>query len=202
MDIGKILWAFTNQQDSRDFMKKPVKFMNHLYATNGHMAIQTKDTVDVFDYVHDGKSQSIALRIGKMIAEAPADAIFEPVPEIDCPGAECCACDGTGFLQECLDCEGHGEFKHGSHDYDCKNCGGDGRVPRGHGFGLSERCGYCCGLGKRYADQRLRDARFNGTYLSVIRSLPECVIWINPEPRKCSVFRFSHGSGVIMPMVG
>lgn len=95
------------------------------------------------------------LYIRDLIAAAHADShearlrvqAHELLPRIEACEA-CEACNGSGVVHErdCDECDGEGEFDHGSHTYVCKNCEGTGDIDADPSPGEERTCWACDGL--------------------------------------------------------
>lgn len=111
--------------------------------------------------------------------------------------------DGTGSRWEtkCEDCDGEGEFWHGSYEYECKNCDGDGHIfSKKEDIG-AERvdCDMCDGVGHKMVLASVGLARIQAQYLVLLQELPGCQIcgW-QDAINNGTVFRFDGGAGLVM----
>lgn len=74
---------------------------------------------------------------------------WSPVAGIQFEAFDCWRCKGAGYAVEnpCNECDGEGEFWHGSHKYVCQECEGDGAMVRPAREDVGTRCEVCVGSG-------------------------------------------------------
>jgi len=120
----------------------------------------------------------------------------------------CHRCSGSGHVHvvTCDECDGDGEFRHGSHFYQCQACYGSGEcVESGDASGV--RCRECCGTGKAQqlvpgliVTNAMRERRgINAIYAEQLRLLPHaeiCTALVND----CFPIRFDGGVAMLMAM--
>jgi hypothetical protein len=190
------LRKFCAVNDIRYYLLNPIRRDGFLYATNGHIAVCIPDNPEI-DASNDETRPDFSF-IHKAMAEITE---FNPVSVEMPPPATCPTCGGAGFRVECPDCDGDGTFYHGDHEYDCKNCDGDGTLPADEGEKGTVPCSHCDSTGHDpFQTVRIGNSPFARRYVSMLKELPNAVIWTNPEKELASAFfKFDGGFGVVMP---
>lgn len=126
----------------------------------------------------------------------------------------CLRCMGSGFVTEsdCPDCDGEGEFQHGSHWYDCKECegaGASGTSPSTADIAHAIRCFECRSTGinaRPMPFPGLPPGRsINSRYMiSIQKHLPSARMKVIEHPgtkgTRVIAIRFDGGCGVVLPM--
>ncbi len=182
------LQSFCAKDDIRTYLMTPFVIDGHTYATNGHIIVRVLGGDPDPEQAVPEPVRQTAL---KMFATEYTD--YEPPPEIPAPQA-CSECAGTGQgdEDECEDCDGHGEFTRGNHEYDCKECDGSGKVPGG-------KCPkYGCWSGQMRQPIWVGPAFIDGRYLRLIAALPNARIRV-VGPEAAAAFIFDGGEGRVMP---
>ena len=113
----ELLKKFVSQDDPRKYMRSPFTRGEWTYATNGHIAVRVPkiDGVEILPEKYIPSLEGLFQSVGGN------DFIALPwMPPLE----ECQLCIGTGIAYECPECDGEGEFEHGTHSYCCKECGG------------------------------------------------------------------------------
>lgn len=186
--------------DPREYIRTPFRSPEGIVATNGHIMICIDDDGGEYqDAVENTKSYAAKFKAYiKDQKRAWIDAASVTLPE----AKPCLACDGKGYVHEedCDDCDGEGEFQHGSHWYDCKECNGNGKVLAGAGSGSKTTCYKCDGYGEEFQPVRVNHTAFQRKYLALIACLPDCRLGLPAEPLETTVFTFTGGWGSIMPV--
>lgn len=190
------------EHEPREFMRKPWSVNGHIYATNGHYGIRLDaapegvEALPITDKHPDIEKLFVA-----------ADAIereWQSVPQL--PAIKPCElCDGSGKVTTaaCGDCYGDGYFFHGVHEYECKNCEGDGEIYCQGGD--LHTCPDCDGHGEQISRSRdsaigIGNAHASVVYLRVISQLPAVRIASGKTPTDSILFTFEGGRGILMPM--
>lgn len=201
MNTNDILQLFVNPEDPQEFARIPFRHNGHLYATNRYIAVRVPDDASITDTCQMDDIRAIpgmAGRIDRWIATAQEDADFRKLVIPDAEWKQCRTCRGAKKFTTCKECDGEGDFIHGTYNYTCKKCDGDGAHPFADG---ETDCPDCNGEGRVLENVRIDNTLFNAEYLKTINKLPDLELWVNPV-LDCSVFRFTGGHGVIMPMRG
>lgn len=120
----------------------------------------------------------------------------EPKPCIHCLGV------GRLLVEECLGCDGQGQFDHGGQAYRCAVCGGRGEVfePIREAADVSRRCWYCFGSGEQHEAVPVGPGLYEARQLRMLRTLPDCQL--EPEGGDTPArFTFTRGWGFLVPTV-
>jgi hypothetical protein len=204
-----ILEAFCASDDCRDYLNKP-------FAVDGVAAACDACIVVFMDGVEapsvagvpDGfvKYRSFVTEV--LQRDGWVSALRMQIPERQ----KCCRCDGSGRLIEsrCDECDGVGEFKHGSHHYECEHCHGDGvAFTPSNDRALGKPCYDCRGTGKQAVYLPFaglpRGFAVNASYLEKIQThLPDAELLAVAGDAPVDVMnaiaiRFAGGSGLLMP---
>jgi hypothetical protein len=186
-----------NKSDPRAYLREPWAHKGYVYATNGHIVVRVP-------------APDQAEAIAEHKAAATAEGLFATFPAIEAQplppftlGEECFFCAGTGeaYSVDCPDCDGEGEFIHGAHDYECKECEGGGFVDAEKIPENKTVCHACYGRGYKAhrAPVGPMGAGFDASYLSWIAALPG-VLFAARGPAESGRFTFDGGEGLLMPM--
>lgn len=181
--------------DIREPLRKPWRLNGSIYMTNGHILLRIAD--DGRD-VPDAAGRPDA----EVLFKKNVRAEFAPLPNLPSKKTVglCYQCGGRGVWSaaDCEDCNGQGCFDHGNHEYQCKECDGDGRVEM---EGAAESlCDVCDGDGESTMHGTdIGDARFATHYLRRLTLLPGLTVSIAGETDPM-VFNFDGGAGLLMPM--
>lgn len=187
--------------DPSPHMRKPSRCADGIVATNGRILICVPD---------DGRQAEAAKEsLAKSFANFKAgltdpsrfwvDATTIQLP----PAVKCGHCHGTGhsYQVKCEDCDGEGEFDHGLHTYECKECGGDGFIKTSpHSDGAKKvECYECDGTGEGFQAVPAGQAHFQRRYLHLIQQLPNCRLG-TMGGTGTALFTFDGGWGALMPV--
>ena len=181
----------------RVWITAPWREGGHIYATNGHMLVRIPD--DGRDVAERGQNHPHVQRLFDGVAGVDG---FAPIPSDLPQQSQCEACDGNGWHDgyRCGDCDGHGQFDHGNHNYDCKNCNASGQIE------AENICSACGGFGSygSVGDTGARtpvgDTGYQTRYLRFLATFPGMVL--APNGGHGAPFKFDGGEGIIMPMRG
>ena len=193
---------FCSGKDPRDFMMKPWRSGNWIVASNGHVIVLVPD--EGGEYA--AEPEVMEGKIAKFEAEYLGGIEWLDVSSITLPDpVKCTDCSGSGYLyvMDCLECDGEGEFEHGSHDYECKECDGAGQVTSKWKFDDSKKepCARCRGSGTTYQPVKVGNTFAQRQYIEKLAKLPNCRLSPdgdhNPMP-----FVFDGGRGWLMPCRG
>ena len=188
----ELLKKFVSQGDPREYMRSPFNRGEWTYATNGHIAVR----VPKIDGVEALPKKHIPNLEGLFQSASGNDFIV--LPTLPTP-ENCQMCNGTGVAYECEECDGDGEFEHGSHTYKCKECGGHGQVA--YSGGIDTVCRHCGGAGvTRYKPMQVGGSHFDLFYLHLINGLPEAKFAPGARQLDMARFVFDGGEGILMPM--
>lgn len=183
--------------DPRDYLQKPFRQAGMIYATNGHFLVEIADDGRLLEYASPERLPKVKTIIDRL---RPAD--FVPIPDM-LEMIPCATCGGAGMhaRAECPECDGAGEFDHGSHMYECKHCDGEGYIGSD---GVPTTCLACDGIGETVVLADLTEvgpAKFASRYLRfLVRMLPGPVTIAVSGPKDPAEFRFAGGRGVLMPV--
>lgn len=142
MDINR----FCSPTQDHTYGFGPGRDAGFVYATDGRIAAR------VAAYSVAGpdslESESRVSLIGLFDRFDPDRFDWHPIPPLDPAGArKCVVCEGSGRVTPCPECDGEGEFQHGSHRYECKHCDGDGEIAVHDPEESARPCRACAGSG-------------------------------------------------------
>ena len=188
----ELLKKFVSRDDPRKYMRSPFTRGEWTYAAIGHIAVRVPkiDGVEILPDKHAPKLEGL-------FESACFDACvaLPPLP----PQEKCQMCNGTGIAYECEECDGDGEFEHGSHTYTCEECGGSGQVEYGEKSEVA--CRSCGGTGvTRYKPMKVGGSHFDLFYLHLINGLPGAKFSPGAGQMDMARFVFDGGEGILMPM--
>ena len=168
-----------NDSDPREYLWRPWRAGEFVYATNGHLAVRVP-AADLPDAAENSKApKSIAdLFAGAFDGREARD--FRAMPELP-------------KLIKCLDCKGAGRLEcahgaEGSREQACESCLGLGYQNRVNGH------------------TKIGDAFYSDVYLHMLGELPQCRVcpgepasraW-EPKPQPAA-FAFDGGQAILMP---
>ena len=183
--------------DPREYLHAPWACKGWMYATNGHIMVRVP-CPDQADAEPDHKPAKTA---PGMFDDA-GKAKYMPLPKRIPVPRTCSKCAGAGkYLHiPCGECDGKGTFKHGSHDYDCLECGGMGFMDAEEGAtnAVTRSCTNCEGKGAhRGTFLKVAGAEFDVIYLLWIAGLPGALFC--PNGNAAAHFIFDGGEGLLMP---
>ena len=185
---------FCGIEDLREWLNAPVLIGGTVYRSNGHILVCAPPEAGR-EYATN--EWGVKREPDKLMAQW-RDGEFAPLPKLPHPQT-CLFCKGAGFLpmSKCTDCKGEGTFRHGWHEYDCKECDGDGRV-RDDDNGTLSACHGCGGLGHERSSFKVNDVSFDLVYLHWIAALPNPLVAVRGKADPLT-FRFDGGDGLLMP---
>lgn len=199
MTSSEILNLFVAKIDSREFLLKPFRIGDFVYATNGHWCARVPaEGIDA-----DARTDKHPKNVEALFDAAPTEG-FIPLPKVEDPGS-CFWCDGRGcgISSKCDSCDGLGEFEKDGWRYDCQACEGEGTTFRASAIG-TDCCPYCEGLGVPVLaanGTKVGESTYANRYLWLLSKLPG--IEIAPgEKEKAARIRFDGGEGLLMPYRG
>ena len=197
------LEKFTAVGDARPHLTAPWRAGGKLYATNGQSMVEIDD---------DGRQAVDASKdhpdCGSLFGMRTHGEFFT-LPEL-APKVPCKVCRGKGwcYSETCDDCDGKGEFMHGTFEYECKRCDGEGHfyfasAPEGE---PESRCPASRGLGEEInshnpgATTTLGNLTFATRLLRMLLPLPGIkVACCDGAPPYASLwFEFDGGRGLVM----
>lgn len=193
---------FCDRAGTRSDLQKPMRHGAHVVATDRHILVM----IEAPDGDYPRVSDSIAEAIARM-EEEPYAGLRIAMMDLALPDPiHCRFCDGNGhaFRIICDECDGDGEFVHGSHWYECKACDGNGYVIASHDCQEAERvvCNKCGGYGEEFLSVRVGETHYQRKYLALLKSLPNCQLEPNAHPEGAARFTFDGGRGYLMPCRG
>lgn len=197
------LTDFAAVGDIRGYLNAPFQDDGHAIATDACIAIIVFGAGSELPAAHEkmvGRVQTLE-RDSRQYSQAL------PISLPESPGTPCRHCKGSGLVivTECDDCDGEGNFWHGSYEYECLACKGDGALikPAPKGESGAKPCTSCngSGYGFRAIDLEIDGVRyrFQEKYLKLIYGLPNHKLLVNGNPKTFARFEFDGGAGVIMP---
>lgn len=182
--------------DEREYLRKPFKRGEFVYATNGHIGVRVPADGLTADELPADKLPQLEALLSRP-APGPLKSLAVPI------AAKCLACKGrrTVELGFCKDCAGQGGFDHCGLMYDCKNCDGQGWTDN---YSDDDRvedrpCEACLGLGRQRDRDVVDGVGFQRVYLNWIMRLPGALFAVG-GPEDTAAFTFDGGNGVLMPM--
>lgn len=181
-----------NSSEPREYMRAPFTRGDWTYAMNGRIAVRVPK-IDGMEMLPDKH----APKLEGLFAPACFDACIAlpPLPPLE----QCRMCNGTGSAFECPECDGKGEFEHGTHTYECRECDGSGQVA--YGGGIDVACRHCGGTGvTRRKQMKVGGSHFDLFYLHLINGLPGAKFAPGAGRMDMARFVFDGGEGILMPM--
>lgn len=195
MDIER----FCGTNDFRQYLHRPLRTDRGLIATDGAIAVLVQDDGGEYDNFADHVNGTTVEKLFDGHAAAREWMLACALP---CPGKKKCQhCDGAGhtLMEDCDECDGDGDFHHGSWVYECKECDGAGRVKRPNGS-HKEPCYQCKSTGLEVVSVPVGGVtHISSKYVALLKELPDCEISPAPQPSPIP-FRFQGGIGVVMPI--
>lgn len=199
------LKPFCGRYDPRPFLNVPWQENGKTFACNGHIAIQIDAVPDSALPAVDPK---MAGRIQKLLSQVESNNVEVAINLPTDPADTCRRCDGSGYTisQACDECEGDGWFEYGTHEYECKECDGEGEhaTPATAQTPGAKECDSCDGMGvlmTRYVELRANGTayKFQERYLTLISRLPAARLIVSANNSAAARFEFLGGRGVLMP---
>lgn len=204
-----------NDGDPREYLWRPWRAGEFVYATNGHLAVRVP-AADFPDAAENSKAPKSIADLFASAFDGREERDFRAMPELP-KLIKCLDCKGAGRLHsiKCPDCDDYGEFVHGRNTYECKECADDpagpGRLECANGDEVSEEraCHSCLGLGyqsRGNGHTKIGDAAYGTVYLHMLGELPQCRVcpgepaprtW-EPKPQPAA-FAFDGGQAILMP---
>lgn len=179
--------------EGREHFRTPWSAGVWSYATDGRMALRAFRMTEFGERPENDENAAAF----DALMTAPTGPTWHDIPALPAAPGPCPKCHGARRVK-CEACDGDGhvewEFYHGGRTYDmeadCPVCGGE----------TTEGCSRCAGYGVMpESPVEIGTAIFNPAYLRIMATLPGCQI--APVDRwTVAVFRFTGGSGAIMPM--
>lgn len=184
----------------RVYLRRPMQFGDQVLASDGRILVCIPGRFgheDAPSHVHNA-----AHRIEQIIKEVPLT--WTPAAAIELPPPEPCAqCDGSGVMYrvDCHECNGEGEFVHGTHTYRCKECDGEGGFVTRHPSqgARAQPCDICEGSGASIQPVTVGEVRVQRRYLAAIAELPGAQVAPSHEGHLVFVFD-GDGWGALAPL--
>mgnify|MGYP003407694151 FL=1 len=197
MKASEILALFVAKDDPREYLMLPTRANGYLYATNGHICVRCKDDPEVADSA-DPVAKNIPARVDRLISVTDyEEVVFKPLV-FERVQHKCRSCKGTGHIISCYACD-DGTFDHYGIEYECRTCDAMGFIPDDDS---NTPCHECDGNKYTLNHARVDGRLFNGDYLDRLSKLPDIQIYVSIDESAASIFKFTGGIGVIMPMRG
>lgn len=200
------LTPFCTRNDIRHCLNHIHPLLGGVVACNGHVLIfsETGSAPPVPDEAKLTVERIPDFEKFVRLAQEQDFSNATPVSTLSLAGyMKCPRCKGKGSVikHDCDDCDGEGEFDHGRHCYQCKECNGRGVV--GDDGAEHTACPECCGSRVRSDSVPfggVENFGINTSYVHLLQTLPDCVIaWAD---EKTIAFRFTGGCGVVMAIKG
>lgn len=192
---------FCSLADTREYLLKPWRCEQGIAASNGHVLVLVSD--DGGEY--QPEPESFKGKIAEFETKFTGGPEWIDVVSIQLGDSGICKyCRGRGcnYVVECDECDGDGDFIHGSHTYDCKECDGDGTILCSKDSDGAKRvsCFNCDATGRGFQPVQVGNSFAQGRYLEKLAKLPNCQI--APDGDKAMPFVFDGGRGWLMPCRG
>lgn len=190
-----------SDRDTRKHLQTPILIGTFAYATNGHVCVRVPaaDCPEAHPLPDDVDMRKLP-GMFDCIDKDPSIK-RQPLPQLE-NIKTCERCKGASKFKvsDCEECDGKGEFIHGSHEYTCKECDGDGEVDDHQG--TLRGCWECHGAGHdphQYQDfgPGLPMARVG--YMHWLAALPG-IMWAPNGEERSIRFRFDGGHAILMPV--
>ena len=193
-----------DENDSRTYLQKPFRVAEGIVYCDGKILVCVPE---------DGKEHAPAKlamedAVTRFTRNWSATGECVDMQALVLPAARVCPdCKGNGHLWvlPCESCDGNGVFEHYGHEYECRECEGDGYASlsqltdhSGNKSAKRQKCSACDGYGDQSQSVPLGNAFFARHYLAKIAALPGCKLWPNGA-RGGSAFTFDGGYGWLMP---
>jgi hypothetical protein len=197
--------------DSREYLRKPWRAGEWVYATNGHFAVRVP-AADFPDVAEEPKAPN---KVSALFDAHSQPGEWLSLPQVPALRA-CLSCGGKRFqfAVKCEDCDEEGEFKHGDHYYACKNCEDSLRGPGWLSAAESEPgatrrgCDACYGFGYRHGSDVgyafIGGISYDEAYVAFLAAhLPNARIRPGSDagvtPAVPAVLTFDGGQALLMP---
>lgn len=198
MSISIDVTKFCAVGDMRAYLASPfnIKGVGQV-ACNGWAGIVQENDAET----SEGLPPTFPTMFREWKAKLPASGSGIPMASLALPDKmPCDKCRGTGMqrgVKECRECDGDGDFYHGSHTYECKECEGTGEVE--DPLQPKTTCTKCNGTGEAFQLAKVGHSTFNTTWLRLFSELPDAAIHIGDNPMASAFITFDGGWGVLMP---
>lgn len=184
----------------RHYLSTPFREGENVIATNGHIMVVVPGLA--------GDYPPIPANIANKALDF--ETSFHAAGETHALGTmtlpdrvDCVHCAGNGhiYVTPCIECDGEGEFHHGSHFYECKECRGAGALPchENQPGAKAQECDRCFGFGERTKAIEVGASTFMRRYLALIAELPNSAITPSTHAQGIARFSFDGGHGFLMP---
>lgn len=186
---------FCAVSDPRLWLMRPARGFGQLYASDGHIMIQTDD--DDPD-VSAMENSPLIGAVQRLMAQQTARNNWLPLDMTLPEKLICGRCQGSGQLESCVRCEGTGKVQEDdpAPSGACPDCNGRGEWPDVNG----DSCWHCDGSGEGFQAIPVGNTFFQRKYLALLQALPGPVTLSTGElPSTVAFFRFSGGVGALMP---
>lgn len=185
----------------RQHLQKPWRAPCGIARTNGHVLVVTPDDGRECDGPNTEALSNVVMGFAAVADDADKREWITLSDFALPPATNCDHCHGAGHKHEmeCDECEGGGDFNHGSHTYTCKECDGGGTVKAPRKPEFKVECSRCNGTGEGFQAVKVYTSWFQRPYLSLLAGLPNCRLTLGADPMASTVFTFDGGFGAIMP---
>lgn len=202
--IDLLRYCAKKGHDPRDYLYAPWIEGDWAYATNGHLIVRVPREACPDAGPRTDRHPKGAHLFEKYIDKIAGEfVVMPPQPKPD----TCGVCRGTGvvFANPCPDCK-DGEFDHGDHTYECKNCeyspAGPGYIGSDSTEGEGVTCGNCNGRGvvdKTFCSVKVLGASLDPIYAWWMSLLPQVRVRAKPDDSTVPVaFIFDGGQALVM----
>lgn len=205
------LTQFNNPTDFREYCRQPMRMRDgRVVATDG-VSIMSPDQYDGDASTLMAAPANIEGSLDRALVELPSrPREWHPLSGLTLPQPEnCTVCQGKGYVvtDDCPDCDGDGEFQHGSHLYECKECDGEGNT---HQEGCAadnpegKKCWSCRGrgYGQTFVAIPGMPPRLGADLRLLSRFPADGEYSVPPSDSEPIVLRGAGWRGVLMPMRG
>lgn len=199
-----------NELDEREYLRKPWKHGEWVYATNGHVCVRVP-AATMPDVAENAKAPAAHNLFTKNLEGRQCDFLL--MPKIAAP-MKCHGCNGRGAVmaRKCPSCT-DGTFDHYGHTYECLNCedsaGGSGWIEADSADAVARPCAWCDGLGadmRKNGNVTLGESTYSRVYLSWLAKLPQVRVcpgspagYEQTAADIPAVFIFDGGHALLMP---
>jgi hypothetical protein len=199
MNTEQILLTCVAKHDPREYLQSIIREGDYLNATDGRIALRMPFEEGV-KHIESGPQHP---KFDELFERNRRDTFIETpaLPEL----VKCRYCNGTAKAYKCTECDGAGEFQHGRHYYDCKECGASGQV---YSENILEEepqvvCGQCKDGFRHFQPMQIGATHYDAVLIKRVVDLPG--FKFSPPPTTeyehgAGYFVFDGGEGIILPV--
>lgn len=196
------LQKFCGINDIRAHINKPIRQGGFICATNGFIAVRVVDdgSFDISDANNESVNFERVFAERKFSELKPLSVLMISAQPGKSPCKACCGSGKNESARECDECDGDGQFHHGSHAYECRECEGLGK--KANAASISTVCSVCRGCGDGGFNFQVGNQKYDSRLLNLIEDLPNLRIECEIENFDAAKFLFDGGEGRLMPCRG